>query len=137
MNETIMSTQTPPLLVALGTHAEVADFVAEAAEATGFEALSVPGGDDIGLRVAAAAADVLVLDTATAQRELASVPSSSVPEDAPLVVLLISPDTGEAALARKVIATRGMRIVATVEAPMAEEALRLALAAARQGVAGT
>lgn len=124
----------PPLLVALGTHAELADFIADAATASGFEALSVPAGDDLRLRVAAAAADVLVLDTATARRELAAVPNGAVADDPPAVVLVVSPDAAEADLARQVIATRGMRIVATVEAPLAEEALLRALAAAHAGV---
>lgn len=126
-----MTAPVQPLLVALGTHVELADFIADAARASGFEALSVAGGDDIGLRIAAAAADVLVLDTATARRELAAVPLTTGSDQPPAVVLLTSSDPHEADLARAVIATRGMRLVATLQAPLAEDALRHALTAAR------
>ncbi|SOD89036.1 hypothetical protein [Caenispirillum bisanense] len=119
-----------PLLVALGTQSELADYIAETAADSGFDALSVAAGDDIRLRLAAAAADVLVLDTATARRELAAVPPPDA-DDAPRVVLVVSADAAEAALAREIIATRGMTVVATLQAPLAEDALARALAAAR------
>lgn len=123
-----------PLLVALGTQTELADYIAETAADSGFDAVSVAAGDDIRLRLAAAAADVLVLDTGTARHELASMPPPPDADDAPRVVLVVSGDAVEAAVAHAVIAACGMTVVATVQAPVADDALARALATARAGL---
>ncbi len=122
-----MAASPPPFLVSLAPHAEEAELIADAAVGSGFDAVAVPPTDLLNLRLAAAAADVLVIDGATAPQVLAALPVPEATEPAPLVVLVLPIDPDRAEHARRAVAGHGLPIVATLNAPLAEEPLQRAL----------
>ncbi|GAA0579244.1 hypothetical protein [Caenispirillum bisanense] len=134
--EVLMTAPPPPFLVSLGPRAEEAELIADAAVASGFDAVAVPPTDLLNLRLAAAAADVLVIDGATAPQVLAALPVPEPAEPAPLVLLVLPPDPAGAEQARRAVAGHGLSVVATLAAPLAEEPLRRALLQARAGAGG-
>ncbi|EKV28633.1 hypothetical protein C882_0845 [Caenispirillum salinarum AK4] len=126
-----MSQFLKPFLVALDGHPEVADMIAESAEAEGFDAVALQDRRLLETAVAVAAADVLVVDLDAADRALAALSRRPEQERPPRVILMTDAAISGAATPVGLAA----EVVATLHKPLTDvgltDALREALAAVR------
>ncbi|WP_404380181.1 hypothetical protein [Caenispirillum salinarum] len=126
-----MSQFLKPFLVALDGHPEVADMIAESAEAEGFEAVALQDRRLIETTLAVAAADVLVVDLDGADRALAALSRRPEQERPPRVILMTEVAISGSATPMGLAAD----VVATLHKPLTAvgltDALREAFAAVR------
>lgn len=122
-----------PFLVAFDGHAALADFIADAAEEAGFEAVAVvlPENRPLEATVAVAAADVLVVDHEAAPEAVAALTRLRARSDRPPLVILMADDP---ATATATVGLSGMtaQVISLLPKPLTAESMAAAFAAAHR-----